>query len=656
MIVSLVQEAAAALPPHQATTAVLLAGAFVAFAFAVWARNVSRTLPAALFVALAALALWPRPDAPPPLPTATLVALAALALAVHLLGHRQRPDESPGCSDRRNGGVRSNSAAARAYLAAVLTVAAILLLHDLGGYTGALLGWESSVVYWYAQAVLEGRSLSEYVAITLLWDNGLVSSGNTSLFYGAPTWLLFHAAGYSTWTLRVFSVLATLLGIGVMYAFARRFFGAFVAAAAASLYGLNALVLFYGRYGTSPAGTLLATLLALWSVWAFLDRERPAWWMGPLCVLALYVATLQYAPARLVVLFLLAFIALLTLWQWRRLHGSRALGLALIAAGALGVWQVQTHFHTQYIFVLARGEQVLSFFEHRDYLRQLLGREVEPAEVQWSDKVEIVGKVLRARVPEYLDLMRPRLEPGGPGFPLNIDPPPLQLYFAPLVVFVVWGVLDALLRRSWRDVCLLLLVAGCSVPLLLSNRVDPHRTALFVIPLTLFAALGLRQAALVLDEARVPRWLQHLLAVALGLTLVLHDVDRLFYLQTPTLAQGQAIADELAAVPGPAFVGARFDHRQVSWLQLQMLERARLAPERAGRLLDEATVLGLEGDGLPAERPLQEIERLTLTSTVFLAPAARFKTAAAVFRHRGLRVTEGGPAHARFLRVEKAGG
>src|SRR5207237_3675496 len=99
-----------------------------------------------------------------------------------------------------------------------------------------------------------------------------------------------------------------LLSIVAIYFLAGRFFGSVAGAAAAMLLALNASMLFYGRYGSSPAGTVLAVLLAVFCTWRFLESDNPPWWMAGACAAALYVATLQYAPARLTVLILLGFL------------------------------------------------------------------------------------------------------------------------------------------------------------------------------------------------------------------------------------------------------------------------------------------------------------------------------------------------------------
>lgn len=649
MFVSLGQSLAAALPPHEATAAVLLAAALAAALSSLVARRgtFSRTLPASAFVALGAALFWPLRIAT--LPAAAAWAAAALAgagLLCHLWLHRAEPTEI--------GAATAEETAGRLYLAGILATTAWLLFHDLGGYAGSVLAWESAVVTWYAQGVLAGQSVLEVTARAFLWDNGILSAGNTSLFFGAPTYALFWIAGFSTWTLRFFAAAATLLSVGVMYASGRRAFGGVVGVAAAAFFGLGSVVLFYGRYGSSLAGTLLAVLLALWSVWVFLERER-AWWMGAVCALALYAATLQYATARIVVLILLGFTVVVSLWQWRSLWWRRALGLALLGAGVAGVWQLQTWFRTQHIFLLARGEQFLALIQHRDYLRSVLGHAVEPESLTFLDKLDLAWRLVQITVPQYLALLTPRLQRGEAGLILTVDPPPLQFVYGPLVLLILWGLAYSLARlRSWRHLSLLAWFAGSTVPLLLTNRVDAHRMALLVVPLTFWAAIGAGQGARVLAQAHVPRFLRHALAIALGLTLVLHDVDVLYYPEPIPPLAGRALAAEAEAAPGPVVVGALIDHRQVAWAELPMLERARHHPDRTAGLLAEATLFGIADVATPAESHLREVERLVQGSTLLLMPVERFRAAAAVLQQRGLRVEQRGTPPNEIIRVDAA--
>lgn len=78
---------------------------------------------------------------------------------------------------------------------------------------------------------------------------------------------------------------------------------------AALLVALSPSSLLYARHGTSLSGMLLACWAALWVALFVLAIERPLARHGLAAAGVFYVATLQYAPARLLGLYLVAFLA-----------------------------------------------------------------------------------------------------------------------------------------------------------------------------------------------------------------------------------------------------------------------------------------------------------------------------------------------------------
>jgi len=159
---------------------------------------------------------------------------------------------------------------------------------------------------------------------------------------------------------------------------------------------------------------------------------------------------------------------------------------------------------------------------------------------------------------------------------------------------------------------------------------------LFVIPISLWAALGLWEAAKVLDHARVPPRLQHLLAAALALSVVYNDVTLPHEQGSKPAPASAVLLEESATIPEPVFIGGTDD----KWLHLAMLERTRQDPTRFGTLL---------GDGLldPAHlRPLID------TATLLLTPAERFRVLGAALQLRGARVAERGTKDAQILRID----
>ena len=647
---------AVAVPPYLvtatvlflATTATLLSGMVRG------GRGFVRRLPSIMFMLAGSAAFWTVGSEHTRAWTRAAVTTAAGALLIEMaLAYRERIDP-------RNVDLGSDRMA-RSYLVATLAVVAALLFYHLDTYSGALLTWEAPVVAGYpniggfAHAYDQGQSVFEYTARRFLWDEGLLSAGDTSLFYGAPTYALFHLIGFSPWSLRVAAVIATLLSVALIYVLARRFFGPVAGGAAAVALGLNSCVLFYGRYGSSPAGTLLAVLLAVWCTWRFLDSERPAWWMAPSCAAALYVATLQYSPGRIVVLILLAFLAAVMTLRWRRLQWQHTLGCALIMLAAAGVWRLQSAFEVEDTFLMARGEQYFELIQNPEYIRELfdkdlLGRPVTGETITAADKVELAYRIVETTLPQYAGLMRPIIETRPLSDVIRLGALP-QLYYAPLVLLIVWGLTHSLLRlRDWRHACLLIWVGAATVPLLLTNRVDSHRIMLFVIPLSLWGAFGVWEAARVLAHAKMPFAVRHFFAAVVAVTVVYNDVRLLHRVPRPNTAS-RTVAAEVARVPGRVVVGALLDHREMAWLDLALHERTRRDRSQAGKMLDERTVRDVQDRAVLADTGLRKLRPLIGDATVILAPADRFRKVAAALQGEGVRVGERGDAF-RLLRLD----
>jgi NPCBM/NEW2 domain-containing protein len=651
-----IQRWAVRVPDYQVTAIVLLAAAAVTLVYGLLRKEPARLwLPGVAFVACGALVIWP-------LSTSrlnwwvrsALLGAAAVALLVQIVRDgRERQDPA--------GGSPTVSASGRRSLVSLIVVVGAFLFYNLSAYSGdTLLTWETSVVAQFGDAFAAGQSVLRYTLQRFLWDDGVLSAGNTSLFYGAPTYALFLTAGFSPWTLRCAAAVATLMSIGVVYVVGRRFFGPPLGAAAAAVFALNPCVLFYGRYGSSPAGTLLAVLLALMAAWLFLEGEQAALWRAAACAVALYAATLQYSPGRLVVLILLGFMLLQLAYQWRRVGWRRLAGVGVIALAAVGVWLLESSFGRQELFLRARGENFFTMLRSSAGIETLYGGPappgLRPETLSRRDKAHLLAKALRITGPQYLQLMRPVLTPHARGEVITSDPPPLQLYYGPVVIFILWGTAHSLRRWSFPRACLLLWIALGTVPLLLTNRVDANRIMLFTIPLSFLAALGLWEAARVMEHARVPRLLQHTFAIALALSAAYSAVNVLERERPPESPASRALVAEGANVRGPVVLGVDGMQRDLGWAYLRFLERWRRDPTQTAKLLEDNIVHGLQpAVGDPPEIYLRELQRQGAAATVLLAPADNFRKVAEVLERRGVRVMERGTPEFHFLRFEGQG-
>jgi len=578
------------------------------------------------------------------------VGAAALAILVgHVIRRPARPEEPvPGVGAGRTG---------RIALAASVAVVAVLMLRDLGGYAGTMMVWEPSVVDGFGRALRSGTGVLRFTRDRLLWDDGLVSRGDGSLLYGAGTYALFHLAGLSLWTLRLVAAVLALLSPPALYLLLRRRYPTGVAALAGALLAVSPVLLYYGRYGTSLTGTLLALVLALGATLWLLDRGWQRWWGGAACGAALFLATLGYSPARLVVLGL-ALVAVAALAVRGRGLGRRgAISLSLLLVVLAAAWLAQRASGTAPAFVRARGESILTFLRQPDYMREFLGRPVEPGSASPSDRVELIARVLQRTVPELGRVLtyplRPKLTRNQV---LEADPPLLPLLTGALLPFVAWGFVVTLRRlRSPPHMILLVWFAVAVGPLLLTTRVDVHRLMVVVVPMVLWGAIGLVEAGRALAAAGVPSLVGGLLVAALLGGSVLWSSTTLCFLHPPSHRLGAAVIAELHRVAGPVEVAAVGDHREVGRIDLALLARVLRDPDSTARLLPEATLRGLlEGGASPAFESALEHCR-PRHGTLLLVPAEPFRYAAFELQQQGLSVARVGDPEVELWRVEPAG-
>jgi hypothetical protein len=546
----------------------------------------------------------------------------------------------------------------RWFLLLVVAASAVLLIDDLNGYAGTLLAWEGPVSQQgFVPAINDGIGFERFLRERLLWDDGVLSAGHTSLFYGPPTFLLFDWIAAIPATLRLASVLATLLSMVVLFSFVRHSFGVTAAVAATAFFGLNTPILFYGRYGSSLAGTILAVLLAFHATWGFLGRGRWTLLRAGLCAVALFAATLQYSPGRLAVLFLLGTIPLVLLVEFRRTKWSHWIGALLIAVAAGGVWSFETANERQHYFLHARGEHVLGFFRNPDTIPALVGIDRRfPKEPMDTDrKLEVVRMVVAKTYAELVALTSPNPRPRTNGAVVLYDPPPMPLYFAPAAVLALLGVARSVAAwRSWRYATPLLFAAAYAVVLLFTNRVDPHRGALLLIPFALWVGLGADEAGRLARRLRTPSAVLLVLAVALAAAAALSDVTIRYRSRPADINPSMhALAEEIDSIRGPATVWFGRDHRELSWLALRILDKGLRRGEPAGKVLPQAMSDALRQDkGGPLGIAVRQATRMAREGTLLLGPRSLFSETARQLQSHGLRVVERDAAGFSYYRID----
>ncbi len=674
------------LPPSYAGGGVILAGVALACLIAVLrARSqLAGALPLLAFLALATIYSCAWVDAP--YASLALGGGAVACLSVHLWLARSDEDAAPSApsravavstagefspsiedpfrpmeiepADKPLEGVSpvAPSLPLRLALFAGFVVTSVLLFDDLAGYAGTLLAWESPVVqHGFVAAFDEGIGFWRFLADRFLWDDGVLSAGHTSLFFGPPTYALFAGVSATTWTLRLVPAVSTLAAMAVLYSLVRRYFDVVTATAAAILFGLNTPVLLYGRYGSSIAGTLLAVLLAIYATWYFLERGRGVLGRALLCGAALFVATLQYAPARLAVVFLLGLIPFALLVE-RRGTSRRWAGAVLVALVAVGVWTFQVHNGRQDYFLHGRGEQVFGMFRHPNTIPALVGtdRKFSTGKMDRSQKLEVVRMVLQKTSQELIEFVTPQALQRGRGLVVEYDPPALTLYFAPVAVFALLGLARSLtFWRSWRYSAPLLFAVAYSTVLLFTNRIDSHRGVLLVIPLAIWFGLGIREVGSVGRRLRLPTALLAALALAFAASAVYADVHIRYPRERGLGRVLESLVAEVESIPGPVGMWVARDHREVAWLGLRMLDSRLHRDGPAGRILPQALTDGLRGDkGGPRSIAIRQAKRRARRATLLLGPRTMFLEAAQRLQSEGFRVAERNAAGYRYYRID----
>ena len=574
-----------------------------------------------------------------------LGALAGGLLVIHLASGWRLPPAPGGAPQHGPWG---------AYLVAVGLATVLLLGLRLASAPGQLLAWEPSVVEGFGESLRAGRDGADFLRSTLLWDDGLVSRGDHSLLYGAPTYLVFLHAGFGVGELRIVAALLAAAAVVVAFLMARRFGGSAATAAAAAL-ALSPPLLYYGRYGTSLSGTLLGVLLATWACWSLLAAPAGQWWRGLVAALALIVATLGYSPGRLVVLALLAVTVAFTV---ARLHGDglrRLAGLTVLAASLAGFWAYQARAGAAGSFLNARGEQIVNMMRQPGYLEEFLHRPRPDRPGTPAAWIDAAAALVKERTPELLSVL------GSPyGRQVRFenlvlhDPPRLPQFIPPLLPFLLLGVAASLrgLRRPEHATLLAWLLLTC-VPLLLTTRIDAHRMVLLVAPFALWTAIGLVGTSRALDEARVPRWPRHALGELLLGCAVWSNVVALLPVERRGSRLAPALVAELAGLRGEVVLASIADQGVIGLVDLALLERQRLDPGSSSRRLPDELLRAL-ADGPDAELGrVPELVAQVGGGTMLIVPAEAFTGAANALRGAGLEVVERGPEGARFWRISR---
>jgi 4-amino-4-deoxy-L-arabinose transferase-like glycosyltransferase len=579
-VIALLHRLAEWLVPARAASLAILVAVFATLLPGVRRRRTgSVEAPGLALLALGAL------PALAPWPWTVNAVLLVVVLVLSLLQERHFPDGgSP--MDVGPTGVRASMA-----VGAATAVMALFVLPELGTYAGRLLIWEGEVVAGFAEAFRDHTSVLRYLGDCFLWTNGVVAEGHASLVYGGLTYPVLLRGGFSTWTLRVVAAVCGLLSAPVMYLLARRWFGRPAALLAAAAWAVSSTVLLYARYGTSLSATLATLLLATLATEVLRTRGGHAWWPAPLAVCALGIASLHYAPGRLVVVLLLAAAAGHLLRSVGRLSRSGAAGAALALALLAAFVGLQLRHGRAGQFLNAHGEQVLGILQQPDDAARYLGRPARGGPARAFDAASLGAALVRRNLPDLGPLVGVVARSGPPEEPgmlaLREDPPKIPLYFVPLLPFLVFGAAVSLRRwRSWPHGLLLAWIGVTVGASLLSNRIDHHRLVTLCVPVCMWLGSGLWLGLGILRRAGLPRAARTALVAAL-LGAALLEATWSLNVPRPVTPAPLVVtaARALAGIAGRVTAALIGDERDRAAVELLLVERERVLRVRQGQQL-----------------------------------------------------------------------
>jgi hypothetical protein len=371
-----------------------------------------------------------------------------------------------------------------------------------------------------------------------------------------------------------------------------------------------------------------------------IDETGGGWWLGIAAAGAAFLATLGYAPGRVAALAVVTATVLFAAASWRSRPRSRRLALILMVAVLACAGIAESTLDMFKHFVDVRGEHVVSVSPRSDWVREILGDDIDPAHLTIQDRLAMATQVIAERLPELETVYSFSFLPAeSPWHVIGRDPPDLPLIQGPLLVFALWGLVLSMIdwRRGW-PLLLIAVMASVTLPVLLTNRLDVHRLSLSSLPLIVWASLGLVAASEVMRSCRVPRAWCRVAAAGFFLFLAADISATLYYSRpTPRSYLAPAVHEAIDSVSGPLAVGMAGDHMTAGEIEMILVNRHRLDPDLPSDQLPEAIVTPLIAEDLPEEEVVVQIEGLLHQSTVILAPLDPFSPTVDMLRARGIR-------------------
>lgn len=352
------------------------------------------------------------------------------------------------------------------------TVLCLLLLTYVGGQVvialfslinPAWLVWEGDTRNFLSK---EKPDLVSYFKQLLVWKDVLVSTPQNSLVYGATLFLLSslqQARLASLFWILTFCFFSVLINPNSHIKWA------------VFLFLLHPVVIFYSTYGVAVSVAVgLSFLITSLVMVALNENYKKSLYLFLGIVIS--VSFYEYVPVRFVAIFTLLFLGIVLLKR------KRLVELALLAVFPLACTIFNLFLGRLEFFYSARGEQIINFFNHPDYLKEYIGT----VERKPENFLSLLYTLIRHN---FWDLLKH----------FNIDysaivthdPPSIPLLVGIYSLLFILGLLRLFGRNALFAGYLLYIIISISFLLLLTTRVDTHRISVLVAPVTVVTAFAL---------------------------------------------------------------------------------------------------------------------------------------------------------------------
>jgi hypothetical protein len=396
------------------------------------------------------------------------------------------------------------------------------------------------------------------------------------------------------------------------------------------------------------SATFLAVTLSIVACTVIADGASVRPWFGVFAAIAVALATFGYSPGRLAALTLAGLTVALVLLRPGRRERGRILALATFLACLLGLAALQYAQGSLGRFLDARGEQILTL--NSSFQKRFAERRVP--EHSRGGRGELARGMLKTTLPEAAAVLGLSFSSRPTSHTVvHQDPPLAPFFFAPLLPFLGWGLVTSI--RRWKEACHALLLGtalSATLPILLTTRADTHRMVLLTIPIAVWIALGLRDAAAVARDCGLGRRLLSVAGVSLLVLGVLRDVSLLFPAPDVLAVPRATIVRQILLERGPVILGITEGHRLAGELALaEMAGRPVAEPARLSFV--PASLLRRTDDGWPSETAVRELSDLARNGVLLLAPQDRFEPLVGPLRGEGATVAPVGSGPSGLWRV-----